>query len=99
MIEKVLERLEELYDRNDRQKKTAYEEQAWEEFDLFMHRNEGVYLATKIVQEVAKEYEKRNCHNCQYETTPGDCEPCCFCKNAYGDDCFKPKDAPYQKGE
>ena len=56
MIEKILERLEELYDRNDRQKKTAYEEQDWEKFDLFMHRNEGVYSALAIVQEVAKEY-------------------------------------------
>ena len=56
MIEKILERLEELYDRNDRQKKTAYDEQDWEKFDLFMHRNEGVYWALATVQEVAKEY-------------------------------------------
>ncbi len=55
MIEKILERLAELYDRNDRQKKTAYEEQDWEKFDLFMHRNEGVYSALAIVQEVAKD--------------------------------------------
>lgn len=56
MIEKICARLEELYDRNDRQKRTAYEEQDWEKFDLFMHRNEGVYSALAIVQEVAKEY-------------------------------------------
>lgn len=54
MIEKICARLEELYDRNDRQKRTAYEEQDWEKFDLFMHRNDGVYSALAIVQEAAK---------------------------------------------
>lgn len=56
MIEKILERLETLYSMNEKTKKNAYEEQDWEKFDLFMHRNEGVYFATKIVHEVAKEY-------------------------------------------
>lgn len=52
-----------------------------------------------VVREVEKEYAERTCHNCKYETTPGDFEPCCVCRNAYSDDCFEPKDAPYQKGE
>ncbi len=58
MIEKILERLETLYGMNEKTKKNAFDEQDWEKFDLFMHRNEGVYFATKIVQEVAKEYGK-----------------------------------------
>ena len=53
----------------------------------------------KIVQEVAKEYAERTCHNCKYESTPGDFEPCCVCSKAYSDDCFEPKSASYQKGE
>ena len=58
MIEKILEMLETLYDMNEKTKKNAFDEQDWEKFYLFMHRNEGVYFATKIVQEVAKEYGK-----------------------------------------
>lgn len=55
--------------------------------------------AMRIVQEVAKEYESRTCVNCKYETTPGDFEPCCVCRNACSDDCFEPKPETYQKGE
>jgi hypothetical protein len=55
-IEKLIGRLEELYDRNDKTKKIAYEEQDWEKFDLFTHRCEGIYSAIAIVNQLAEEY-------------------------------------------
>lgn len=55
-IEKLIGRLEEIYNRNDKAKKKAYEEQDWEYFDLFMHRNEGVYTSISIVNQLAEEY-------------------------------------------
>jgi len=57
-IEKLIGRLEELYDRIDKSKKEAYEEKDWERFDLFTHRNEGVYGAIAIVNQLAEEYAK-----------------------------------------
>lgn len=54
--EKLIERLEELYDRNDKTKKIAYKEQDWEKFDLFTHRCEGIYSAIAIVNDLASEY-------------------------------------------
>jgi len=56
-IEKLIGRLEELYDRNDKTKKMAYEEQDWEKFDLFTHRCEGIYSAISIVNQLAEEYK------------------------------------------
>ena len=53
---KLIERLEELYNRNDKSKKEAYEEQDWERFDFFTHRNEGIYSAISIVNQLAEEY-------------------------------------------
>lgn len=47
----IVEKLEELYDRNDKTKKMAYEEQDWERFDLFTYRNEGIYNAINIVKQ------------------------------------------------
>ena len=55
-IEKLIERLEEIYNRNDKAKKEAYEEREWEYFDLFMHRNEGVYTSISIANQLAEEY-------------------------------------------
>ena len=62
-IEKLIGRLDELYDINDKAKKEAYEERDWEEFDLYMHRNEGVYMATAIVNQLAKKYRSINTVN------------------------------------
>lgn len=58
-IEKLISKLEEIYNRNDKAKKKAYEEQDWEHFDLFMHRNEGVYTSISTVHQLAKEYNNR----------------------------------------
>lgn len=55
-IEKLISKLEEIYNRNDKAKKKAYEEQDWEHFDLFMHRNEGVYTSISTVYQLAEEY-------------------------------------------
>lgn len=55
-IEKLISRLEELYARNDKTKKTAYEERDWEKFDLFTHRCEGIYSAIEIVKQEAEQY-------------------------------------------
>ena len=57
-IEKLISKLEEIYNRNDKVKKKAYEEQDWEYFDLFMHRNEGVYTSISTVRQLAEEYRK-----------------------------------------
>ena len=62
-IKKLIERLEELYDRNDKSKKDAYEEQDWERFDLFTHRNEGIYTAISIVNQLAEEYSRKHVTN------------------------------------
>lgn len=93
MIEKILERLS---------VKCAEWFQIWKakKDDAYADgKNDGFIEAFEIVQEVAKEYEGRTCENCKYEKIRGDFEPCCVCRNAYSDDCFEPKDAPYQKGE
>lgn len=55
-IEKLIGMLEELYARNDKTKKMAYEEKDWEKFDLFTHRCEGIYSAISIVNQLAEEY-------------------------------------------
>ena len=55
-IEKLIGMLEELYARNDKTKKMAYEEKDWEKFDLFTHRCEGIYSAIEIVNQLAEEY-------------------------------------------
>ena len=60
-IEKLIGRLEEIYDRNDKAKKEAYEEQEWERFDFFTHRNEGIYTAMAIVNKLAEEYNNDFC--------------------------------------
>lgn len=57
-IENLIGRLEEIYNRNDKAKKEAYEEQDWERFDLFTHRNEGVYTSISIVNQLAEEMKK-----------------------------------------
>ena len=56
-IEKLIGMLEELYARNDKTKKMAYEEKDWEKFDLFTHRCEGIYSAISIVNQLAEEYK------------------------------------------
>ena len=55
-IDKLIGRLEEIYNRNDKAKKEAYEEQDWEYFDLFTHRNDGVYTSISIINKLAEEY-------------------------------------------
>lgn len=55
-VNKLIGRLEEIYDRNDKAKKEAYEEQEWERFDFFTHRNEGIYIAMAIINKLAEEY-------------------------------------------
>ena len=55
-VEKLIGRLEEIYDRNDKAKKEAYKEQEWERFDFFTHRNEGIYTAMAIVNKLTEEY-------------------------------------------
>ena len=55
-VDKLIGRLEEIYNRNDKAKKEAYEEQDWEYFDLFTHRNDGVYTSISIVNKLAEEY-------------------------------------------
>ena len=55
-IEKLIGRLEEVYNRNDKVKKEAYEEQDWERFGFFTHRNEGIYIAISIINQLAEEY-------------------------------------------
>ena len=65
-VEKLIGRLEEIYDRNDKAKKEAYKEQNWEYFDLFAHRNEGVYTSISIVNQLAEEYKDKVMINGQY---------------------------------
>ena len=60
-IEKLIGMLEELYARNDKTKKMAYEEKDWEKFDLFTHRCEGIYSAISIVNQLAEEYNNDFC--------------------------------------
>lgn len=55
-VEKLISRLEEIYNRNNKLKKEAYEEQEWERFDFFTHRNEGIYIAMAIINKLAEEY-------------------------------------------
>lgn len=55
-VKKLIGRLEELYDENDKMKKKAYEEQDWENFELFTHGNEGVEESIEIVNQLAEEY-------------------------------------------
>ena len=55
-IEKMIGRLEELYNSNDKMKKKAYEEQDWENFELFTHGNEGVKESIEIVKQLTEEY-------------------------------------------
>ncbi len=57
-IEKLIGRLEELYNSNDKMKKKAYEKQDWENFELFTHGNEGVKESIEIVNQLAEEYSK-----------------------------------------
>jgi len=57
-IEKLIGRLEELYNSNDKMKKKAYEEQDWENFELFTHGNEGVKESIEIVNQLAEEYKQ-----------------------------------------
>lgn len=66
-IEKLIGRLEELYARNDKTKKMAYEEQDWEKFDLFTHRCEGIYSAISIVDQLAEEYNNDFCEWFKYD--------------------------------
>ena len=56
VFDKIVERLERQYDYNDKTKKEAYEEKDWEVFDIFTNRNEGIYAALAIVNQVAEEY-------------------------------------------
>lgn len=56
-IDKLISRLEELYNDNDKMKKKAYEEQDWENFELFTHGNEGVKESIEIINELAEEYK------------------------------------------
>ena len=49
-MERILKQLEEIYDHCDKCKKENYEEQNWEEFDMFSNRNEGIYMAIEIVK-------------------------------------------------
>ena len=55
-IEKLIGRLEEVHYRNNKMKKKAYKEKDWERFDLLTHRNEGIYGAIEIVNQLAEEY-------------------------------------------
>lgn len=55
-VDKLISRLEEIYNRNNKLKKEAYEEQEWERFDFFTHRNEGIYIAMAIINKLAEEY-------------------------------------------
>ena len=66
-IEKLIGRLEEIYDRNDKAKKEAYKEQEWERFDFFTHRNEGIYIAMAIINKLAEEYNNDVCEWERYE--------------------------------
>lgn len=58
-IDKLISRLEELCDRNDKMKKESYKEKDWETFELFTYRNEGVYSAIEIVNQLAEEYNNK----------------------------------------
>lgn len=49
-LDKVVQELEEIYDRNDKMKKEAYEEQDWELFDIYSHLNQSIYIAISIVK-------------------------------------------------
>jgi hypothetical protein len=59
-IDKLIERLEEIYNGNDKLKKEAYEEQEWERFDFFTHKNEGIYIAISIANKLAEEYKDKS---------------------------------------
>lgn len=54
-VEKLIGRLEELYDSNNKVQKKAYEEQDLENFELFMYGNEGVKESIEIVNQLAEE--------------------------------------------
>lgn len=55
-IDKLISRLEEVHNINNKMKKEAYKEKDWETFELFTYRNEGVYSAISIVNQLAEEY-------------------------------------------
>ena len=56
-IDKLIERLEEVHEMNDKSKNSAYEEEDWEKFDLLSGRNQGINIAISIVNELAEEYK------------------------------------------
>lgn len=66
-IDKLIERLEGIYNGNDKLKKEAYEEQEWERFDFFTHENGGIYIAISIVNKLAEEYNNDFCEWKQYD--------------------------------
>lgn len=49
-VENVVERLNTMYDNYAKRKKESYEEQDWENFDIFSHTNEGIYMSINIVK-------------------------------------------------
>ena len=82
-IEKLIGRLEEIYNRNDKAKKKAYEEQDWEYFDIFTHRNEGVYTSISIVNQLAEEY-KGGWIPCSEKLPESGVHVLCYGKNSLG---------------
>ncbi len=56
-IDKLIERLEEVHEMNDKSKKSAYEEEDWKKFDLLSGRNQGINIAISIIKQLAEEYK------------------------------------------
>ena len=48
--------------------------------------------AIEIVNQVAEEYEHRNCMHCKYESLPIIDEHCKYCMHQYSDDNFERKE-------
>lgn len=51
-MQDIVKKLEEEYKFYDEQKKEAYDDKDWEDFDRNMHINRGIYEAIVIVKEV-----------------------------------------------
>lgn len=65
-IDKLISRLEEVHNINNKKKKEAYKEKDWETFELFTYRNEGVYSAIETVNQLAEEY--KHCTLCYLQS-------------------------------
>lgn len=91
-IEKLIDLLKSEYDRNIETEEEAFEEQDWEKFNLFRYRNEGVYIAINIINQIETEY---TCENC---VEKGKCSIYDNADIKYCSDC-RPRFKPYKEDD